>query len=607
MGGNAMGKTTTLQAVVFALAGEADEEVEAEKNARLTTRYFRRRLNDSQNTEIHVDFELGETHLSIRRGIASDAVLGVKVDNEEWIHDTLEASAKYEEAVVEAGGYESFNDFRFLLHRLAYLPETRQSLVWDQRAQTRVVMLVCSDAAHERKFRDLSVRLRNIDTDKRHLHVDIGHIQTRISRLEAEQKLSRSPRKESRVDLKAMEAVKEMQALHTQLIGVASRRNKVFARIEECRKSLVLANERLEKLQEQLTAVEDSFILRTLRSIEANAPAVALQKLLVYHVCPYCSQQSDTLATAANKALSQGNCPICDQPHDATVADGDVTAIRKKVTDANRERERLESDNTLYHATLSDLSDAEYKIRNQLEEIKGKLPRIPKEGDFKVDMSSLESLRETLRIYSKRHTELETEWQSTKRRLDAEFAGFKDGCSIRLLRLQKVASDYGRAFLGKSSKCEFVAVPAKGELGNLSFFVPRFDDKERTAPETCSESERFFLDIAFRMALLELAGTLAESTSTFVCETPENALDLAYTENVASMFAKFARKGFSLLLTANIQAGGVAKPLLAPYPRAERQRRVFNLLRAGHRSDVQQSKLSEFDEELANILGGDHV
>ena len=83
-----------------------------------------------------------------------------------------------------------------------------------------------------------------------------------------------------------------------------------------------------------------------------------------------------------------------------------------------------------------------------------------------------------------------------------------------------------------------------------------FADEERKSPETCSESERFFLDIAFRMALLELAGELSDSSSTFICETPETALDLAYTKNVSEMFSRFAKHGFALVLSANIQLGG---------------------------------------------------
>jgi len=52
--------------------------------------------------------------------------------------------------VTENGGYEAFDDFRYLVHRVAYLPETRQTLIWDHKAQIRAVMLICSDVLSEK-------------------------------------------------------------------------------------------------------------------------------------------------------------------------------------------------------------------------------------------------------------------------------------------------------------------------------------------------------------------------------------------------------------------------------------------------------------------------
>jgi len=604
LGGNAMGKTTTLQAVVYGLAGEADDEVEPDKHARVTARYFRQRLNDNQETEIRVGFEIGDAKIIVRRGINSDEIRGVKINGENWIHDNNEAIQRYEEAVIQSGGYQSFADFRFLLHRLAYLPETRQSLVWDQRAQVRVVMLVCADAIREGKFRLLSKQLREIDTDKRHLHVDIGHLQDRIDRFEATESQRLRTASKPAADANVLEALNEIQAYQKDLEEITIRRSNVLAQAEQIRTALVKTNELLETLQEKLTTTEDSFILNTLRAVEANTPAVALQKLLVYHLCPYCSQKSDELAKEAHKALSDGNCPVCKQSYKSEVIDGDVAQLRRSVSDANKERDTIDQQYRACHVELGIIADKEFQIRSRMEKIAGKLPRVPKEEEFKFDTSNLPALRRTIEAYRKRHSKLERDWQALKRRVDAEFAEFTESCSIRIARLKKAASDYGRAFLGDSSKCEFVAVPARGELGDVTYFVPYFSEKERTSPETCSESERFFLDIGFRMALLELTGALTNSVSTFLCETPENALDLAYTDNVAAMFARFARQGFSLFLTANIQPGGVAKPLLAPYPKVERQKRIFNLLRAGYMTDVQKNKLVEFDAQMKDLLGG---
>jgi len=78
---------------------------------------------------------------------------------------------------------------------------------------------------------------------------------------------------------------------------------------------------------------------------------------------------------------------------------------------------------------------------------------------------------------------------------------------------------------------------------------------------------------------------------------------LAYTENVAAMFHKFSTDKFSLLLTANLQLGGVARPLLATYPKKEKQRRALNLIEKCPLSGVQVKKKKEFMREYQRIVG----
>jgi hypothetical protein len=130
-------------------------------------------------------------------------------------------------------------------------------------------------------------------------------------------------------------------------------------------------------------------------------------------------------------------------------------------------------------------------------------------------------------------------------------------------------------------------------LLELKLFVPRFDDVIRHSAESCSEAQRFFLDIAFRMALIDTAGG-ERGTATFFCETPETALDVSYIGNVVTMFSSFARKQHNILLTANVQTAGLAEKLLARIAKKERPGRIVNLLEVGRLSAVQQAARNEF-------------
>lgn len=132
--------------------------------------------------------------------------------------------------------------------------------------------------------------------------------------------------------------------------------------------------------------------------------------------------------------------------------------------------------------------------------------------------------------------------------------------------------------------------------------MPQFEDVTRNAEESCSEAQRFFLDIAFRMALIDLAASVADERSSFLCETPETALDLSYIDNVGKMFEKFARQQHTLLLTANVQRQGVAECLLSTTAARLRSRRVVNLFDTGRLSSVQQEKKRQLNAAIRAMM-----
>ena len=66
-----------------------------------------------------------------------------------------------------------------------------------------------------------------------------------------------------------------------------------------------------------------------------------------------------------------------------------------------------------------------------------------------------------------------------------------------------------------------------------------------------SESQRFFVDMALRMAMIKYMSA-PENKGTFFVDTPEGSLDIAYESRAGDMFAQFVNDGFRILLTANI-------------------------------------------------------
>jgi hypothetical protein len=159
---------------------------------------------------------------------------------------------------------------------------------------------------------------------------------------------------------------------------------------------------------------------------------------------------------------------------------------------------------------------------------------------------------------------------------------------------------YATEFLGLP--CE-LSERSQAGLVSITRFVPQFNGTPRDTPESCSEAQRFFLDIAFRMALIDFAASGPDDTAMFICETPETALDMSYIDNVVRMFGQFAKQGHALLISANIQLGGIAEKLLRLVPLQERPAHVLNLLEIGQLSQVHRDSLPALSAAIERCLG----
>src|SRR5215467_8534571 len=71
LGGNGLGKTTLMQAIVYGLTGGVSEDIEDDKRLRWGHAYFRSRLSPQQSktAQVRVTFQLGDVRLTVRRGL----------------------------------------------------------------------------------------------------------------------------------------------------------------------------------------------------------------------------------------------------------------------------------------------------------------------------------------------------------------------------------------------------------------------------------------------------------------------------------------------------------------------------------------------------------
>jgi hypothetical protein len=120
----------------------------------------------------------------------------------------------------------------------------------------------------------------------------------------------------------------------------------------------------------------------------------------------------------------------------------------------------------------------------------------------------------------------------------------------------------------------------------------------RRLQQNLSESQRFFLDIALRMALTQHMSH-PKSTGGMYIDTPEGSLDIAYEKRAGEMLAKFAKAGHQLIMTANLNSSQLLLALARQC--GEKGMQLCRMTDWAELSEVQQEEEALFDQAYRAI------
>jgi energy-coupling factor transporter ATP-binding protein EcfA2 len=608
LGGNGLGKTTILQSVIYGMAGPADDNIESKENKgrRWNRNYFKERLENSNNASIEVTFYLGDNKVVLKRGFISDKILEFHLNDEVITTDKQLTDDYFEQFLDGEGGYSNIRDFYFVVHKLCYLSEKRENLAWDLDAQIRILMQIFSDILDENKFRNKRNEIRELDSKIRHRTVDINYLDKRIA-------LARET-KDDDVDITPIKVKKEsslgeidISVLQKDLLDINAKlitKQKEYKNLKE-RHSTTTTE--VDRLREIVAEYEHAFFFEQLNNLESNEAKLAIHKLIHYKLCPSCGNKSEDLYRQAIEFLKNECCPICgtDQILNSdSVYPGTEAELSERLNEkVNLEKSIIQIEKELEIDSIQ-LNDLNLKINGYLLARQPAVMFIDKTSSS-VETESIEKLESALQNLQFERNELVIQFNKLKQIVDDEYESFNKINNSRIELLSKFYEKYATEFLG--IPCTLETIDSSDKFLDLKLLVPSFNNKVRKTSDSCSEAQRFFLDIAFRMALIQLVSELSGFKGSFLCETPENALDITYIDNVADMFEIFSRENKNtLLMTSNIQSGGIAESLLSKVKGKENRLKMFlNLIEIGNLSTVQSTEhgRSLLDEQLKKIIG----
>ena len=615
LGANGLGKTTLVWILYRLLSGPYDisgldsggdlggRALQSRKLRRPRIRMFASRvMDDAERSVARLTFRLGEHVISIARHLSDLGLAEFVVDGEE---QPLEEQESYQSKIADMAGLWSFGDWILLLRHLTFYFEDRRELVWDPSAQRQILRLLFLPATTARKWTEAERYILKLDSRARNL----GAALTREEKALAEAEQLEDGGLDVREELKSLAELQDVDEQRREELDEASL--DLDAARKEARLAMLQAEQERE---ETFRALEHAKLV----ALEERFPSASetaryiLAQLLTEGECLACGNQVPDVARDLESRLSESRCVVCGsklKPESdrsgETARLSDERVIRKAeslvVADATvaAARTKLQTADLRYHETQKELQELEAAITRRRERIDTLVRRLPREE------AALHEQREELARLRSRVAELKE--QLLVRR--EEFSRFIDGVRASIVAkaplVKNIFEGFAREFLIED--CELAWSQIKERVGQTGIQIdfPAFEldlasasfrsKVRRTGPEQVSESQREFIDLSFRMALMSAADE--QGAGTLVIDAPESSLDAVFVHRAADVLGRFARadRRNRLILTSNLTDGELIPRLLAQF-REDWEHRLIDLFEVAEPTAAVRELRSEYRE-----------
>ena len=497
---------------------------------------------------------------------------------------------RYQSTLSKLMGLSSFVDVLLLLHYMVMFLENRPGALWDPNAQRQLLRALCLDQTDAATVVELERRVQSADSQARNIH----------ARVEATRYFLKSAREQEARSGGVFAEIEAQQKLLDADLEEEERLEEALAQIDTDRKAARLAHERAKLEREDGTGAVERLKYTTLSrhfpSMD-DTTRLVLSRIMTDERCLVCDAAASGRRAEAEQQIEQGCCPVCgskppDQDGVVPVHEFDQAKLdhaRARAERAKEEEEAKSQELRLLSADYERTLDRLSVVQRSIEERRGRevrlrrdLPKSTTSSDYERTLKALDG--DFRRWRAKRATELRKlqevlgDKQGTitakSNQLIAAFARLTQALLVEDVRLAPVDAEprYLQAPGRREDRIQVPAYAAEMKAVDHSGFVAR------GAPGQVSESQRELVDLAFRLAMVDVFC----GSSTFIMETPEASLDGVAMERVGRALGEFCGAGDNrLVVTSNLTNVGIITSLLSQGARAgdsERCQRVLNLM-----------------------------
>lgn len=554
------------------------------------TKFFTQRVADRAGTaHATLTFRIGRTEFLVSRALNSMRLRECVCDGQAL--DISKGSEEaYRAALLRASNSASFADFLTAVKYLTFFNEERRDVLWDEQAQRQFFRILFSTPEEALEWSRLESEISRTDSRARNISAtafqyseDLSEKEQLLANVGAEAKLA-AEQKLQDADLQRRGAL-EAQAAVLESDLKRARRDLERTKIVEDDARRAVEEMRFGRLSKLFPNLSDTaqYVLTQLYSggrclaCEQHAPAAQRQMegALEKHLCVVCGTGLATSPNATDQFAAIDGADF----NDARAALDAATVQRHALVEHER---AIDTEWRLTSKQLAEVGTAIITRSKDLEALRSQLPPDPE------DVAELRRSIEDLKQRERAEIEKRQTAEAIYERLLAQVS---DRIQKSTERVSGIFGGFISRFLEEDAKLTFKVIMDRPSVGGRRFQYPslRFEmtaaafegTQIRETPDDVSESQREFIDLAFRMALMEASSE--DQGMSLVIETPEASLDAVFMTRAADMFRSFAHGDRSLVITSNLTSSVMIPALFGaattdPAEIEQRRKRILNLL-----------------------------
>lgn len=610
-GANGLGKSTFLLAVNYAVTGIVPEPGRPFRSVEeyyrhcqeFTSDFFSGRIDerDRETASVELQLDVGAYRYTLTRDMFNPTELRelsiVEIESGEPYVDTSQMSdgdkhSYYREEITKDVGLTSFEQLVFLQHFVLTFDERRHLLFWHERELEQTLYLAFGmDSAQAHQAENLRRQIDRAESRARNHNYQATRIRNEIKDIE---KSVGTVDDDEDVDAALDEQHQELQQVCDEL----------QSRADHLADQLSDATLRLSELSAEQAAVRSEYTQEFAKRIKsrshlAHHPVVAGS--LRDGKCRLCESGDSGVRAAIESRVTSAECPLCGSKVEKKQQDSKViqklktldkklSALTVSIDDVIIRRDRLAGDSQVSH---DELGDAKVRLREFEKKNEAQIAALQTSGsaqsvpsllrDFRTQMD--EFLKKKKEEYARRD-KFKRELKPIQRTLQRQYGAVED-------QFVPLFNGFAKSFLGIDLDLQ---LEMKGSVG-IGLTVDLRGERRRFEHQL-SESQRFFIDIALRMAIVQFMSRDGYPGCIYI-DTPEGSLDIAYETTAGRMFARFVEDGFGLIMTANINSSSL---LTALATECGGERMVLKrMTHWAELSEVQEQEEELFDTAYAEI------